>query len=86
MRGVLLLLPALGNNFTSYLFSEDGDEGKSFAALFPQLGYEVGDTRRGRLGLRLEPAGRHSTAHPHSTGRYRRWSTTSGSFEAVLHR
>lgn len=41
VRGVLLLLPALGNNFSSYLFSEDGDEGKSFAAFFAQLGYEV---------------------------------------------
>ena len=41
VRGVVLLLPALGNNFTSYLFSEDGDEAKSFAAFFAQLGYEV---------------------------------------------
>lgn len=41
VRGVLLLLPALGNNFSSYLFSEDGNEGKSFAAFIAQLGYEV---------------------------------------------
>jgi pimeloyl-ACP methyl ester carboxylesterase len=40
-RGVLLLLPALGNNFQSYLFSEDGDVTKSFAAFFALLGYEV---------------------------------------------
>jgi pimeloyl-ACP methyl ester carboxylesterase len=40
-RGTVLLLPALGNNFRSYLFSEDGDAGKSFGAFFARLGYEV---------------------------------------------
>jgi hypothetical protein len=41
VRGTLLLLPSLGNNFRSYLFSEDGDSTKSFAAFFALLGYEV---------------------------------------------
>jgi pimeloyl-ACP methyl ester carboxylesterase len=40
-RGNLLLLPSLGNSFRGYLFSEDGDVTKSFAAFFARLGYEV---------------------------------------------
>jgi len=40
-RGTLLLLPSLGNNFDMYLFSEDGDTTKSFAAFFARLGYDV---------------------------------------------
>lgn len=40
-NGALLLLPALGNNFSSYLSSEDGDVKKSFAAFYARLGYEV---------------------------------------------
>ena len=40
-RGALLLLPALGNNFQSYLFHEQGDTANSFAAHFARLGYEV---------------------------------------------
>jgi pimeloyl-ACP methyl ester carboxylesterase len=41
VRGSLLLLPALGNNFQSYLYSEDGDAAKSFAGFIARLGYEV---------------------------------------------
>lgn len=41
VRGTLLLLPALGNNFQSYLFHESADLTKSFAASFARLGYEV---------------------------------------------
>ncbi|HYP07763.1 MAG TPA: hypothetical protein VER03_16140 [Bryobacteraceae bacterium] len=41
VRGVILLLPSLGNNFRSYLFSDNGDMTTSFAATFAWLGYEV---------------------------------------------
>jgi pimeloyl-ACP methyl ester carboxylesterase len=42
VRGVLLLLPSLGNNFqSSYLFNEAGDAAKSFAGILARLGYEV---------------------------------------------
>lgn len=40
-RGAILLMPALGNNFNGYLTSEDGDPGKSFAAYFARIGYDV---------------------------------------------
>jgi len=40
-HGAILLLPALGNNFNGYLWSEDGDITKSFAAFFARAGYEV---------------------------------------------
>jgi pimeloyl-ACP methyl ester carboxylesterase len=40
-RGAILLLPSLGNNFDMYLFHEDGDITKSFAAFFARLGYDV---------------------------------------------
>lgn len=40
-KGVLLLLPSLGNNFGMYLFSENGDIAQSFAASFARLGYDV---------------------------------------------
>ena len=40
-RGAILLMPALGNSFNSYLTSEDGDPGKSFAAFFARMGYDT---------------------------------------------
>lgn len=40
-KGVLLLLPSLGNNFGMYLFDEGGDVRNSFAAVFARLGYDV---------------------------------------------
>ena len=40
-KGTLVLLPPLGNSFRGYLTSEDGDPGKSFAAFFARLGYDV---------------------------------------------
>lgn len=40
-RGAILLMPALGNNFSGYLTSEDDDPGKSFAAYFARIGYDV---------------------------------------------
>jgi pimeloyl-ACP methyl ester carboxylesterase len=40
-KGVLLLLPGLGNRFESYLTSEDGDVTKSFAAFYAKTGFEV---------------------------------------------
>lgn len=40
-RGPILLMPALGNNFNSYLADETGDRAKSFAAHFARLGYDV---------------------------------------------
>jgi pimeloyl-ACP methyl ester carboxylesterase len=40
-RGTLLLLPGLGNSFRGYLFHEEGDITRSFAAVFARLGYDV---------------------------------------------
>ena len=40
-KGVLLLLPSLGNNFGMYLFDEGGNISNSFAAVFARLGYDV---------------------------------------------
>lgn len=40
-QGAILLLPSLGNNFRGYLWNEDGDITKSFAAFFVRAGYEV---------------------------------------------
>src|SRR5262245_55339567 len=40
-RGTLLLLPSNGNSFREYLFHEDGDVTRSFAAFFARLGYDV---------------------------------------------
>lgn len=37
----LLLLPALGNRFGSYMVGDGGDVTKSFAAFFARLGFEV---------------------------------------------
>lgn len=40
-RGTLLLLPSNGNSFRQYLFHEDGEVTRSFAAFFARLGYDV---------------------------------------------
>jgi hypothetical protein len=40
-RGVLLLMPSLGNSFDMYLVDENGDPTRSFAAFFARLGYDV---------------------------------------------
>jgi len=49
-RGVLLLLPSLGNNFSMYLVHESGDLRNSFAAVYARAGIEVwGYTPRSSL-------------------------------------
>ncbi len=40
-RGVLLLLPPLGNRFEQYLVHESGDPSWSFAGFFARIGYDV---------------------------------------------
>jgi pimeloyl-ACP methyl ester carboxylesterase len=40
-RGVLLLLPSLGNSFDMYLVNEDGHVQNSFAAVYARAGIEV---------------------------------------------
>lgn len=40
-KGILLLLPSLGNNFGMYMFDEGGDISRSFAAVFARIGYDV---------------------------------------------
>ena len=70
-RGTLLLLPGLGNSFRGYLFHEEGDITRSFAAAFArgpgpgllQLGAgEVGTVLPSVLGYWREFGARYVTA------------------------